>query len=239
MPVPPTSVRIGEAVDFDIPSDTGPRNHSGCDSAHCLVYQQGAEYDGLGCQLNDGRYGGISFLGAYLNGSLYDSLPHGAYTRDNPSDVYPTGSFPEDSLFKYMANSGYAVSDSTGEDLYAVMVFDTLPTLTAADTFQFFYGILTQEDGTLSDFFNEVDKMLYWFGRPIEPSCCNLRGDVDMNGSVDVGDLTRLVAYLFQGGNPPPCTDEGDVDANGSVDVGDLTFLVAYLFQGGQPPPPC
>ncbi|MFH1373516.1 MAG: dockerin type I repeat-containing protein, partial [bacterium] len=69
--------------------------------------------------------------------------------------------------------------------------------------------------------------------------CCNKRGDVDDSGGIDVGDLTYLVAYLFQGGPPPPCEDEGDVDGTGSIDVGDLTYLVAYLFQGGPTPPPC
>ncbi|MFH1374403.1 MAG: dockerin type I repeat-containing protein [bacterium] len=69
--------------------------------------------------------------------------------------------------------------------------------------------------------------------------CCDKRGDVDNTGAIDVGDLTYLVAYLFQGGPPPPCEDEGDVDGTGSIDVGDLTYLVAYLFQGGPAPPPC
>jgi hypothetical protein len=47
------------------------------------------------------------------------------------------------------------------------------------------------------------------------------------------------VAYLFQGGPPPPCEEEGDADNNGSIDVGDQTYLVAFLFQGGPPPPFC
>ncbi|MFH1374329.1 MAG: M6 family metalloprotease domain-containing protein, partial [bacterium] len=59
--------------------------------------------------------------------------------------------------------------------------------------------------------------------------CCALRGDVDANGATDVGDLTYLVAYLFQSGPPPPCPKQGDVDGSSGSDVGDLTFLVAYL----------
>ncbi len=36
--------------------------------------------------------------------------------------------------------------------------------------------------------------------------CCNKRGDVDGGGEIDVGDLTRLVCFLFQGCPPlPPC----------------------------------
>ncbi|MFH1373702.1 MAG: hypothetical protein ABII79_07905 [bacterium] len=72
--------------------------------------------------------------------------------------------------------------------------------------------------------------------------CCNhdgIRGDADYSMGLDVGDLTYLVAYLFQGGPAPPCLEEGDVDGSGAIDVGDLTYLVAYLFQGGPAPPPC
>lgn len=78
-------------------------------------------------------------------------------------------------------------------------------------------------------------------------SCCRNRGNVDSvigpTGPVDVADLTYLVAYLFQGGDPPLCEEEGNVDgltgAGGPIDVADLTYLVNYLFRGGPPPPPC
>ncbi len=64
-------------------------------------------------------------------------------------------------------------------------------------------------------------------------------GNVDGSGDgVDVGDLTYLVAYLFQSGPPPPLLDAANVDGSSSIDVGDLTYLVAYLFQGG-PAPTC
>ncbi|MFH1374219.1 MAG: S8 family serine peptidase [bacterium] len=62
-------------------------------------------------------------------------------------------------------------------------------------------------------------------------------GDVDGEAGINVGDLTYLVAYLFQGGPEPQPPPTGDVDCSGGVDVGDLTYLVAYLFQGG--PEPC
>ncbi len=61
----------------------------------------------------------------------------------------------------------------------------------------------------------------------------HITGDMNDDGTIDVGDLTFLVAYLFQSGPPPPVPAAGDVDGSGSIDVGDLTYLVAYLFQGG------
>ncbi|MFH1374701.1 MAG: dockerin type I repeat-containing protein [bacterium] len=239
---PPTSVRIGEGIDFDIPADTGSRNNSGFDYPHNLIYQQGSEEDDEGCQPNDTRWGGIDFLAGYKNGVEYKTTPHGAYTKDNSTYVYPEGGFHQDSLFKYMANSGYAISDSSNADLHTVMTFDTLATLLPGDTYVYYVEIVTHWNGTLADLLEEVEQSLQFFEdyiRPVSSSCCKVRGDVDGTGSIDVGDLTYLVAYLFQGGAPPPCDIEGDVDGTGSIDVGDLTYLVAYLFQGGANPPPC
>ena len=68
-----------------------------------------------------------------------------------------------------------------------------------------------------------------------------LCGDVDGTWTVDVGDLTFLVAYLFQGGAAPVPLAAADMDC--SVDpipnVGDLTYLIAYLFQAGTAPCVC
>jgi len=73
--------------------------------------------------------------------------------------------------------------------------------------------------------------------------CCQLRGDVDGSGYIDVSDLVYLVDYIFSGGPEPPCWDEGDVDASGfwpwPIDIADLVYLVAYMFAQGPEPPPC
>ena len=75
--------------------------------------------------------------------------------------------------------------------------------------------------------------------------CCNLRGDIDHNGTgPDIGDLVYLVNYMFNGGPEPPCNTpsylEADVDGNGTgPDIGDLVYLVNYMFNGGPAPVPC
>ncbi|MEW5995475.1 MAG: hypothetical protein AB1744_13920, partial [Candidatus Zixiibacteriota bacterium] len=64
-------------------------------------------------------------------------------------------------------------------------------------------------------------------------------GDVDGSGDApNLPDLTYLVAYLFQGGLPPPVMEAADLDGSSGINVADLTYLVACLFQSG-PPPTC
>ncbi|HWR82183.1 MAG TPA: PKD domain-containing protein, partial [Candidatus Deferrimicrobium sp.] len=80
----------------------------------------------------------------------------------------------------------------------------------------------------------------------ISVSCCiGIRGNIDgsIGESIDVSDITYLVDYLFDQGEPPPCMDEANVDGitgpSGSVDIADLTYLVGYFFLSGLPPAGC
>ena len=61
-----SGLAIGEAIDWDIPSDTGSRNTCGADATRNLFYQMGHEYnawdDTLECLDNNVRVGGIAFL---------------------------------------------------------------------------------------------------------------------------------------------------------------------------------
>ncbi len=89
-----------------------------------------------------------------------------------------------------------------------------------------------------------------WYEHGEIMHCCNgdgIRGNVDgitgIGGEVDIADLTYLVAYLFQGGSPPPCVEEGNVDGvtgiGGPIDVADMSYLAIYIYQGGDPPAAC
>jgi len=252
-----TGVRIGEAIDWDIPSDSGSDNGSYFDATRNLIYQQGAEYnqdDTTECIDNDRRFGGIDFLESYKNGSLYKSAQHGAYTADNATYIYPNSGFVTTELYSKMDTSGYRFysslnPDSEFVDLHTVMTFDTGLTVTVADTFVYYISIVSHYGLTadLASFLAEVDEQIQWYEDHVKPEpqgCCKgTRGNVDGDvlDQVNVGDLTYLVDYLFRGGPAPPCQEEGNVDGDvlEQVNVGDLTYLVDYLFRGGPPPPAC
>lgn len=67
------------------------------------------------------------------------------------------------------------------------------------------------------------------------------RGDVNIDGVIDVFDMTYLLDYIFSDGPPPlPVAEAGNVDGDpaGMIDVFDLTYLIDYIFSGGPAPPP-
>jgi hypothetical protein len=76
----------------------------------------------------------------------------------------------------------------------------------------------------------------------VPSTCCNhdgLRGDANLDWSLNVADVVYLVDYLFFGGPAPPCFEEGDVNGDGAINVADVVHLVDYLFFNGDPPAPC
>ncbi len=81
---------------------------------------------------------------------------------------------------------------------------------------------------------------------PVWSCCIGMRGNVDYdvtNGQddIDVMDLSRLVRYMFKGGQPPLCRDEANVDGDpaNSVDIADISTLVNYMFRSGASPASC
>ncbi|KPL00615.1 MAG: hypothetical protein AMJ91_03950 [candidate division Zixibacteria bacterium SM23_73_3] len=61
-------------------------------------------------------------------------------------------------------------------------------------------------------------------------------GDVNSDGSIDLGDVLYLVNYLYKSGSAPNLFQAGDVDCNEVIDLGDVLHLVNYLYKGGSPP---
>ncbi|MEM7230971.1 MAG: hypothetical protein AAF517_02280, partial [Planctomycetota bacterium] len=72
-----------------------------------------------------------------------------------------------------------------------------------------------------------------------------VRGDANVNGTVDIADAIFLLSFLFLGGSDPVCLDAADVDDSsvlGSprppININDPVFLLRWLFGGGAPIPP-
>jgi PKD repeat protein len=78
----------------------------------------------------------------------------------------------------------------------------------------------------------------------VSTGCCEgLAGNVDADPleTVDIGDLTALIDYLYISNNLPECYNEANVDGDiqGRIDIGDLTALINYLYTPDQSLPTC
>jgi len=99
---------------------------------------------------------------------------------------------------------------------------------TSSDTGLFAFTVLVDDNST--SYFDSADFELYLAPVVVLP------GDVNNNGEVNVSDLTSLVSFLFQTGQPPLIANTADVDGSCAINVADVTYLVAYLFSGGPAP---
>jgi len=57
-----------------------------------------------------------------------------------------------------------------------------------------------------------------------------LVGDANLDGRIDISDLTLLIDYYFQYGPPPLMPDLADMDRNGILDISDMMILIDYMF---------
>ena len=62
-----------------------------------------------------------------------------------------------------------------------------------------------------------------------------LRGDMNLDGQIDLADAIDCLAGIFMGGEML-CHDSGDWNDDGAVDVSDPISTLSYLFGGGPAP---
>jgi len=63
------------------------------------------------------------------------------------------------------------------------------------------------------------------------------RGDMNLDGNIDISDLVSLVGYMFGGGPEPTPLEASDFNCSGGNDITDLVSMVEYMFQDGDPSP--
>ena len=74
----------------------------------------------------------------------------------------------------------------------------------------------------------------YFMVTGIHPSTI---GDLNLDGSIDVGDVVFFINYLYKSGPAPDPLEVGDCNCDGVVGPSDVVYLLNYLFRGG--PAPC
>jgi hypothetical protein len=73
--------------------------------------------------------------------------------------------------------------------------------------------------------------------------CVGVAGNIDNdpNHVVDIGDLTRLIDYLYISRDPLECPAEAwlDLGQDEVIDIADLAYLIGYLYLNAPPPAAC
>jgi hypothetical protein len=260
-----TNLQIGDAFDWDIPSDSGgyppvggTANVSGYDLARRLVWARGFNSSDTvtDCWNNSYRYGGSALLKMGLKAniscsSIPDTLLYGGFTAANDSFVYPASGFVPEQLWSSMKNPGYTTEPRT-TDVHVVMTYKggaTGYTLPANDTLTVYTALAVTRTAAnaaagLDSLKRSIDKARKWSDAYLLKCCCNwdcvgVTGNVNAVGGVDLADLSSLVNYLTGGGFALTMLGEADVNANHTIDLADLSALVSYLTGGGFVLPQC
>jgi hypothetical protein len=63
-------------------------------------------------------------------------------------------------------------------------------------------------------------------------------GDVNLDGLVNIFDITYLIEYLYLEGEAPNPMESADVNNDGATNIFDVTYLITYLYLEG-PQPEC
>ncbi|MFH1336952.1 MAG: M14 family zinc carboxypeptidase [Candidatus Zixiibacteriota bacterium] len=77
-------------------------------------------------------------------------------------------------------------------------------------------------------------RIMDWFG--LGRTTPFMRGDVNGDWKIDIGDVVYLINYLFKNGPAPVPLEVGNVNCDAAVDVGDVVYLINYLFKNGASP---
>ncbi len=64
-----------------------------------------------------------------------------------------------------------------------------------------------------------------------------IRGDSNLDGTVDLADAISTLAVLFSGADPFTCPDAADVNDDGTLTIADPISLLGSLFSGAPDPP--
>jgi len=147
----------------------------------------------------------------------------------------------------YLENTGISsdtfdvtVSDSAGWDLFpanfwVVLSSHQTDTLAIQVTIPYDVPLWTEDRIILSAV--SRGNPLHTDSDTLSVTMNALRGDVNQDENISIGDVVFLINYLYRYGPPPSILETGDVNCDTHVDLGDVVFLLDYLYRYG--PYPC
>jgi hypothetical protein len=212
---------VGEAIDIDLPSDSGSQNFAGFDSPLNLVYQQGY---GSG---KDNKFLGLALKDP---NAAVQPAAYGGHIDRNDIYVYPQSGFRDDSLYNIMTTSGFSLYNDTTTlkrtDYNVVLTAGKIASHAPnQDTTQYRFVVAFSNDGLQR--LKDLVKMT---------KCGNANRDAA--GAINLGDVIMVAQYVLAGG-AQPWLYMADVDGNCAVNLGDCIYLAKYVLGPSLGDPKC
>lgn len=145
-----------------------------------------------------------------------------------------TNTIGDSAAYYQVAGNDSVVIDAPKTGTY---IIEVIPEIGGGSGGAYTIGIRT--DGTVENVFGPADDPLS--GEIDTVFIDNIPyafGDCDGSRSVNIGDVTYMIARIFAGGADCYPPESGDANCDGSFNIADATFLLAYIFSGG-PAPGC
>jgi len=255
-------VRIGEWIDWNVPSDTGTNNRGGWvtnPGSVDYVWQQGLEYDpGIGCHDNDRRLAVSGLLGYYTQAE-YDTdqtINHtGMYGGAVllKSDLFEPSSdlLIPDSVWTCLNRAGLSANNADAADQGCLLSFGSFDIGT--DPLIIWVAHATVYDGDLTTLQTIIDQAETWYlaNRYFGPGptiCCGRytggytgNTDCDTGGKMGLADVTRLIDRVYLSKTALCCEANGNVDGDvdGKLNLGDVTKLIDHIYLSKEPTALC
>jgi hypothetical protein len=163
-----------------------------------------------------------------------NSAPY-TFSLLSPADAETTSSIVD---FDWASTQDVNLSDQIRYDLYlskvadfdpdSTTVYDSLVCSDFTDSLhvdRYYWKVKAYDNWGAGTWSNQTWHFVYF-----------IRGDVNMDEAVDVGDVVMMINYLYRDTVAPDPLAVGDVNCDGLVNVGDVVYLVNYLYRGGTPP---
>jgi hypothetical protein len=260
-----TGVRVGEWIDWDLPSDTASNNEGGIGGSGDYLWQRGLTYgelDPVPCVANENRYGGSGLLGWYYDSeyALDTTVNHttglsGLVALDDDlfaGDAYDT--LVPDSVWSILNSGELRANNSEADDQHILLGFGNFQ-IRIDDTLHICVLHMSEYDGglkdanALSETMNSA-KVWYMANRSsfVPYGCCGEytggytgNTNCDTDGKRNLADITRLIDRVYVSQASLCCEPNGNTngDPGGLINLADITRLIDYVYVSHAETAPC
>jgi len=241
-------VRLGEWLDWDVPTDADMGNQGGVPLSGDYVWQQGRDdpaEDPAGCLASEDRYGASGLCGWFYtseweaNEDVNHTGIYGAFVLlDEDLFAEETDSLIPDSVWSWLGKNTKSANNSAEDDQQIVLSygeFDIVPD----DTLHIYTFHASVYDGDQLDLQEVIDSAnaYYWTIRPIA-GCCGLytggkpgNTDCDPDGKYNLSDITKTITRVYLDPETPLCCEEnGDVNCDTKINLTDITQIITRVY---------